>query len=56
MVIMTNESVRCVSSISGATSIIKYWLNTLMQGMVPHVGHWMQFEPARVESVDAGGD
>jgi hypothetical protein len=23
--------------------------------MVLHIGHWMQFEPARVESVSQGG-
>jgi selenocysteine-specific translation elongation factor len=36
--------------------LVKYWLNPLKEGMVLHIGHWMQFEPARVESVDAGGD
>jgi hypothetical protein len=24
--------------------------------MVLHVGHWMQFEPARIESIGVGGD
>ena len=37
--------------ISGKAHLVKYWLNPITEGMVLHVGHWMQFEPARVESV-----
>lgn len=36
--------------------LVKYWLNPLKEGMVLHVGHWMQFEPARVESITVGAD
>jgi len=44
------------SEIVARVHLVKYWLNPLKEGMVLHIGHWMQFEPARVESVDAGGD
>ena len=36
--------------------LVKYWLNPLKEGMVIHIGHWMQFEPARIESVSPTGD
>ena len=44
------------SEIVALAHLVKYWLNPLKEGMVVHVGHWMQFEPARVESVHASGD
>lgn len=42
--------------LTGRTHLIKYWLNPISEGMVLHVGHWMQFEPARVDSVSKGAD
>ncbi len=42
--------------LTGRAHIIKYWLNPLAEGMVLHIGHWMQFEPARVVSVTPGVD
>lgn len=56
MVMTTNGSVRCTSSVAGQARVVKFWSSPLEQGMVIHVGHWMQFVPAKVESVDAGGD
>lgn len=56
MVITTNDHVRCAATVTGHASIIKYWLNPLAKGMVVHVGHWMQFVPARIEGVEAGAD
>jgi len=52
--ILTNDkSVKITSSISARASIVKYWPAPLKEGMVLHIGHWMQFVPARVESVRA---
>ena len=42
--------------ITARAHLVKYWLNPLRESMVVHIGHWMQFEPARVESVKADGD
>ena len=35
---------------------MKYWQSPLKAGMVLHVGHWMQFISARVESVENEGE
>jgi selenocysteine-specific translation elongation factor len=36
--------------------LVKYWLNPLREGMMLHIGHWMQFEPARVLSLGSDAD
>ena len=55
--VLTNNS-RIISrrTITGRAEMVKYWQKPLTEGMVVHLGHWMQFEPARIESVDAGDD
>jgi hypothetical protein len=30
---------------------VKYWQAPIKEGMVMHLGHWMQFLPCRVKSV-----
>ena len=55
--ILTNDkSIKQVSSLESKASIVKYWPAPLKEGMVLHIGHWMQYVPARVEAVSAGGD
>lgn len=55
--ILTNDkSIKSISSFSARAEIVKYWPSPLKEGMVLHIGHWMQFVPARVESVKAEGD
>ena len=55
--ILTNDkSIKQVSSLEAKASIVKYWPTPLKEGMVLHIGHWMQYVPARVEAVSAGGD
>jgi len=55
--ILTNDkSIKQVSSLEAKASIVKYWPAPLKEGMVLHIGHWMQYVPARVEAVSAGGD
>lgn len=44
------------SEIAAQAHLVKYWLNPLREGMVVHIGHWMQFEPARIESVTPSTD
>ena len=56
MVITTNGNVKCASSAKGPVHLIKYWLDPLSQGMVVHIGHWMQLVPARIESVAVEGN
>ena len=55
--ILTNDkSIKQVSSLESKAVIVKYWPAPLKEGMVLHIGHWMQYVPARVEAVSAGGD
>jgi selenocysteine-specific translation elongation factor len=55
-ILTSDKSIKKVSSISARAEIVKYWPSPLKEGMVLHIGHWMQFVPARVESVKAEGD
>lgn len=56
--ILTNDSsIKSISTIVARAELVKYWPAPLKEGMVLHLGHWMQFVPARVQVVDtAGGD
>jgi selenocysteine-specific translation elongation factor len=55
--ILTNDkSIKQVSSLTAKVQIVKYWPSPLKEGMVFHIGHWMQFVPARVQSVKAESD
>lgn len=36
--------------------LVKYWGLPLKEGMVVHLGHWMQFISARITSVNTNGD
>jgi len=56
LIITTNGSIHSAGSIEGEAQIVRFWLNPLASGMVIHVGHWMQFVPARIESVTPGTD
>lgn len=37
-------------------ALVPWWPAPIREGMVVHLGHWMQFLPARVISVEAGAD
>jgi selenocysteine-specific translation elongation factor len=55
--ILTNDkSIKSTSSLLAKAEIVKYWPSPLKEGMVLHIGHWMQFVPARVEGVKIEGD
>jgi selenocysteine-specific translation elongation factor len=55
--VLTNEpSLKCTSKLTARANLVKYWLNPIKPGMVIHLGHWMQFVPARVEEVMSGDD
>ena len=55
-VITTDQSVKMTCSVSGKVSLVKYWPSALKEGMVLHIGHWMQMVPCRVTAVDNGAD
>ena len=49
-VLTTDASVKMSKSVSGKARMVKYWPAPVKEGMVLHVGHWMQMVPGRVES------
>ena len=55
-VVTTDSSVKMTRSVSGKVSLVKYWPSALKEGMVLHIGHWMQMVPCRVTAVDNGAD
>ncbi len=56
VVLSTDKRLVDRPEINARVHLVRYWLNELKEGMVVHVSHWMQFEPARIENVKAGGD
>ena len=48
----TDPSIRTASEVTAPAPLVKYWQTPLRPGMVLHLGHWMQFELARVIAVD----
>lgn len=55
-VVTTDSSVKMSRSVQGKVSLVKYWPSALKEGMVLHIGHWMQMVPCRVTAVDNGDD
>jgi selenocysteine-specific translation elongation factor len=52
----TDPSVKMTRSLTGKVSLVKYWASPLKEGMVVHLGHWMQMVPSRITAVDNGSD
>lgn len=55
-VLTTDPSVKMIRKVEGQAQLIKYWRNPIKDGMVMHLGHWMQMVPCRVQSVSDDGD
>ena len=55
-VVTTDQSVKMSRRVEGEVSLVKYWPSPLKEGMVVHIGHWMQMVPCRIASVDDGAD
>ena len=50
--VLTNEStIQSSKNLTVNVSLVKYWRSELKEGMVLHIGHWMQFLNTKVESV-----
>ena len=50
-VLTTDESIKSTISLKARATLVKYWPTPIKNGMVLHLGHWMQFIPGKVESV-----
>jgi len=55
-VLTTDDSVKMTKTVRNTAKIVKYWPAPLKEGMVMHIGHWMQMVPFRVKSVSNGND
>ena len=42
---------KIINALKTQAEIIKYWQTPLKTEMTLHVGHWMQFLPARIENI-----
>jgi selenocysteine-specific translation elongation factor len=55
--VLTNDpSIKEDTLFEAKVKLIKYWPSPLKDGMVMHIGHWMQFIPARIISVANSDD
>ncbi|MDR0309248.1 MAG: translation elongation factor 1 alpha-related protein [Candidatus Methanoplasma sp.] len=55
-VLTTDPSMKMTRRIAGKARLIKYWPSPIKEGMVLHIGHWMQMVPCRITAVDNGDD
>ena len=56
MVLTNNASMKSDLTVAAEVDLVKYWPKPLEEGMVLHIGHWMQFLASRVETVRDDGD
>lgn len=50
-VLSSDPNIRTGAHIEARATLVRYWPAPLAVGTVLHLGHWMQFIPARVEAV-----
>ena len=55
-VLTTDSSVKMTRTLKERAKLVKYWPSPLKDGMVMHIGHWMQMVPCRIGSVENGSD
>jgi len=53
-VLANDESLHKTNEIAGEVDMVKYWANPVKPGAVVHLGHWMQFNSAKITAVDGG--
>ena len=55
--VLTNDPlIKYSTVITGKAQLVKFWPSPLKEGMVIYAGHWMQFNPTRIENVVVEGD
>jgi selenocysteine-specific translation elongation factor len=52
----TDPAVTMTKKVSGKAKLVKYWPTPIAEGMVMHIGHWMQMVPCHVVSAVTDGD
>ena len=55
--VLTNDpNVKGSNQINAEASLVKYWSTPLKEGMILHLGHWMQFLNCKVEAINDDGN
>jgi selenocysteine-specific translation elongation factor len=55
-VLTTDPAIKASKTIKAPASLVKYWQTPIKEGMVLHIGHWMQFLNSKVEAITDEGD
>jgi selenocysteine-specific translation elongation factor len=55
-VLTGDPKMKSTNLVEGQADLVIYWRIPLKEGMVVHLGHWMQFVSGRIESVNGNGD
>jgi selenocysteine-specific translation elongation factor len=55
-VLTTNANIKSTKNITSQACLLKFWQIPLKEGMILHLGHWMQFIPAKIETINATHD
>ena len=55
-VLSNDDTLKSNDKLTAEAELTKYWPNALAEDMILHIGHWFQFIPARVLSVDSSPD
>jgi selenocysteine-specific translation elongation factor len=55
-VLTTDPSITPSKTVKAQATLVRYWQAPMKADMVVHVGHWMQFIPARIETIADDGD
>jgi len=52
-VVLTNDpTIQTIKEIKGTIQLNKFWLNPIKEGTPVHIGHWMQFNAARITKLE----
>ena len=50
--VLTNDAtIKSTKSVKAQAILVKYWQAPMKREMIIHLGHWMQFIPARIEAI-----
>jgi selenocysteine-specific translation elongation factor len=52
----TDPSIKMTNKLTAKAALVKFWPSAIKEGMVMHIGHWMQMVPCRVISSKDEGD
>lgn len=54
IVLANDQSLSTTQEVNGEMDVVKYWVNPVKPNAVVHLGHWMQFNSAKITGVEGG--